>query len=142
MDCLIECFEKGFLQHGDLAEILQVMYLARDEMRSKDRDDLIKHFKMIGEYKEQYDMQTSLILIRHDIYDGMTVAVERYSDNIPNYQDNSSCDVVINPNPFSDLIPNTFTPNGDGINDFWKIKYIDKFNHELQRRFQKNHCLL
>lgn len=29
------------------------------------------------------------------------------------------------------LIPNTFTPNNDGVNDFWEIKYLDeyRFNH-------------
>lgn len=29
------------------------------------------------------------------------------------------------------LIPNTFTPNNDGINDFWEIQYLDeyRFNH-------------
>ena len=52
----MECFEKGFLQHRDLAEILQAMYLARDEMRSKDRDDFIKHLKMTGEYQAEYEL--------------------------------------------------------------------------------------
>lgn len=59
-------------------------------------------------------------------------------DNIPNYQDNSSCDVVINPNPFSDVIPNTFTPNGDGINDTFEIpallQYLD-FKLEIFNRW-------
>ena len=60
------------------------------------------------------------------------------SDNIPNYQDNSSCDVVINPNPFSDVIPNTFTPNGDGVNDTFEIpallQYLD-FKLEIFNRW-------
>lgn len=55
------------------------------------------------------------------------------SDNIPNYQDNSACDVVINPNPISDFIPNTFTPNGDGTNDTFEIPALLQYpNFKLE----------
>ena len=52
---LIKCFHNGFLHHGDLAETLQVMYLARAEMKSEDRDLYIKHLKNTGEYEAEYE---------------------------------------------------------------------------------------
>jgi hypothetical protein len=53
---LINCFEDGLLHQADLAETMQAYYLARDEMRSDDREKYIQHLKMIGEYKEVFDM--------------------------------------------------------------------------------------
>lgn len=38
---LIYFFERGLLYHGDLAGTLQAFYLARDEMKSDDRDGYI-----------------------------------------------------------------------------------------------------
>ena len=52
---LIECFEDGLLHHADLAETLQSMYVARAEMRSKDRDMYIAHLKSTGAYNEEYE---------------------------------------------------------------------------------------
>jgi len=43
MDNLIAGFEAGFLHHGDLSEALEAMYLARAEMKSKDRDQWIAY---------------------------------------------------------------------------------------------------
>ena len=53
---LIAYFEDGLLHHGDLAETLQAMYLARAEMKSEDRDQYIKYLKGTGEYKAEYDL--------------------------------------------------------------------------------------
>ncbi|MEO6523525.1 MAG: PKD domain-containing protein [Mucilaginibacter sp.] len=36
------------------------------------------------------------------------------------------------------LPPNTFTPNGDGINDTWSIKYLDKYLDCIVQVFNRN----
>ena len=56
MNCLIDYFEAGLLQHPILAETMQAFYRARAEMKSEDRDQYIKLLKKTGEYKEEYDM--------------------------------------------------------------------------------------
>ena len=55
MDALIECFRHGQLHHSDLAETLQAMYRARDELKSEDRDKYIVYLKMTGEYDPDLD---------------------------------------------------------------------------------------
>ena len=55
MGGLIACFEDGWLQHADLAETLQTYYRSRGEMKSKDRDQWIKHLKETGEYEAEYE---------------------------------------------------------------------------------------
>ena len=55
MGALISRFEYGFLHHGDLAETLQAFYRSRAELKSKDRDEYIKHLKMTGNYLEEYE---------------------------------------------------------------------------------------
>jgi TPR repeat protein len=55
MKCLIASFEDGLLYHGDLAETLHAMYVARTEMRSDDRSQYIRLKKMAGEYEEGYE---------------------------------------------------------------------------------------
>ena len=52
MEALIDYFEDGFLKHGDLAESLKDMYLAKAEMSSKARDMFITHLKETGEYEK------------------------------------------------------------------------------------------
>jgi hypothetical protein len=54
MEALISGFECCLLRHADLAGTVQAFYLARAEMRSKDRDYYINHLKMTGKYKEEY----------------------------------------------------------------------------------------
>jgi gliding motility-associated-like protein len=36
------------------------------------------------------------------------------------------------------IIPNTFTPNGDGINDYWTIKYLDSYPECMIRVFNRD----
>lgn len=62
--------------------------------------------------------------------------------------------VVLNDNGCSDtatvnirvkkqiVIPNTFTPNGDGINDYWSIKYIDRLPKNHVYIYNRNGTLL
>ena len=54
MKCLIGGFEPGFLHQRDLSEALQAMYLARAEMKSKDRDQWIAYLKEHEGYNEGY----------------------------------------------------------------------------------------
>ena len=57
MEALIACFERGLLHHTDLSEITQAFYLARDEMRSKNRDIYVEYLKMKGEHnKKEHDL--------------------------------------------------------------------------------------
>jgi TPR repeat protein len=56
MDGLITYFEDGSLHHGDLAEAIRAFYRSRAEMKSEGRDQFIKHLKMTGKYKEEYDL--------------------------------------------------------------------------------------
>ena len=56
MKFLINHFEVGWLHCGDLAESLQAFYLARAEMKSKERDTYIAYLKETGKYKAEYDL--------------------------------------------------------------------------------------
>jgi len=55
MEALIGCFAFGFLHHADLSEALQAMYLARTEMRSKNRWLFVEYTKTTGEYEAEYE---------------------------------------------------------------------------------------
>lgn len=55
IDYLIEDFERGLLQHEDLAKTLRAFYRAQAEMKSEDRDQFIKYMKETGEYNVEYD---------------------------------------------------------------------------------------
>jgi gliding motility-associated-like protein len=35
-------------------------------------------------------------------------------------------------------VPNTFTPNGDGVNDYWSIKGIERFPAAIVQIFTRN----
>ena len=56
VEILIDFFAVGSLRHCDLAESLQAYYIARSDMRSKDRDQHIAYLEMTGKYKEEYDL--------------------------------------------------------------------------------------
>jgi len=36
------------------------------------------------------------------------------------------------------VIPNTFTPNGDGFNDTWEIKYLDKYPNSTVKVYNRS----
>ena len=55
IDYLIEDFKSGLLKHEDLAKTLRAFYGARAEMKSEERDQFIKHLKLTGKYREEYD---------------------------------------------------------------------------------------
>ncbi len=40
------------------------------------------------------------------------------------------------------LIPNTFSPNGDGINDIWNVKALDSYIHPTVAVFNRNGSLV
>ena len=50
--------------------------------------------------------------------------------------------LTINPAPESIEVPNAFTPNGDGINDFWNIKSLTDFPQCLVSVYSRNGSLV
>ncbi|MGZ3754753.1 MAG: beta-propeller fold lactonase family protein [Mucilaginibacter sp.] len=44
--------------------------------------------------------------------------------------------IIVRPTPVI-LVPNTFTPNGDGINDTWDIKYIESYPNCIVQIFNR-----
>jgi gliding motility-associated-like protein len=46
--------------------------------------------------------------------------------------------VILNFNGISLNIPNTFSPNGDGINDVWLIHDLNKYNYVSITVFNRN----
>ena len=49
--------------------------------------------------------------------------------------------MIIYPTP-DVVIPNTFTPNGDGINDVWEIKYLELYRNSSIKIFNRYGALL
>ncbi len=49
--------------------------------------------------------------------------------------------MVIYPTP-KIIIPNTFTPNGDNINDVWDIKYLDLYHYSTVKIYNRYGALL
>ena len=45
--------------------------------------------------------------------------------------------LTVNPVPLTVFIPNTFTPNGDGINDTWDIKYLERYPNSTVAVFNR-----
>lgn len=77
----------------------------------------------------KYKWSPSIGLDRDDIQNPLASPTEdtRYSVTVTSdegciLQDDILVKVLEKP-----LIPNTFTPNGDGVNDVWKIKYLDSY---------------
>ena len=67
MKGLIIYFEVGLLRHGDLAEILQNMYLSRAEMRSEERNKYLEYMKSLrkdngtgADDDEDYDLDLDI----------------------------------------------------------------------------------
>ena len=68
MKGLIIYFEVGLLRHGDLAEILQNMYLSRAEMRSEERNKYLEYMKSLrkdygtgaDDDEEDYDLDLDI----------------------------------------------------------------------------------
>ncbi len=77
----------------------------------------------------KYKWSPSIGLDRDDVQNPLASPTEdtRYSVTITSdegcvLQDDILVKVLEKP-----LIPNTFTPNGDGVNDIWKIEYLDSY---------------
>ena len=77
----------------------------------------------------KYKWSPSIGLDRDDVQNPVASPTEdtRYSVTITSeegcvLQDDILVRVLEKP-----LIPNTFTPNGDGVNDKWKIEYLDSY---------------
>ena len=49
--------------------------------------------------------------------------------------------MIIYPTP-DVVIPNTFTPNGDGINDVWEVKYLELYRNSRVKIFNRYGALL
>ncbi len=50
--------------------------------------------------------------------------------------------MTINAAPESIVVPNAFTPNGDGVNDLWNIKSLNEFPQCLVSVYSRNGSLV